>query len=343
MKTKKYSSLNATKGILKLPSVAFFLFQNIAIQKKFIKNQLLPELIFFEENNDGSLKKEDFKKITNYYALGVPAILGYAFSVLRGFPLKSNERNSLTYLGGISGLLDDLFDEKDKKVMHLETFIFHPEALEPLNNYEALLKQCYLKGLKASENAEDLKKQAAEVFKTEIESESQQHKNLSEEKIKELTFLKGGHSFLFYRLCLSNPLKEREREMIFQLGGLMQLGNDIFDVWEDVNEEIETLATKTRTIAHLRNFFSAELNKCFELLLKCHFPAEQLQDFTRILLFGLSRVFVCLDQFEKLQASKTSIFQPETYTRKQLICDMELFRNQKAALKYYLKLHAEYL
>lgn len=343
MKNRINSFLNATEGIFTLPSVAFFLFQNLRKQKRFIKTQILPELQYFEENNDGSLKKEDFKKITSYYALGVPAILGYSFSVLRGFPLNRKEQTSITYLGGISGLLDDLFDEIDKKVLHLETFIFHPEELSPLNNYESLLKQFYIKGLQHAKNSDPLKQQAKEVFETETESKLQQHQKNSEEQLRELTFLKGGHSFLFYRLCLDHSLEECEREMIFQLGGLMQLGNDIFDVWEDVSQDIETLATRTISVNHLRNSFSAKLDICFELLLKCKYPVKQIQAFKRIILFGIARVFVCLDQFEKLQVSKTSLFQPTTYTRTQLICDMDLFKNKNAAIKYYLRLHAEYL
>ncbi|TVZ25405.1 hypothetical protein JM83_0317 [Gillisia sp. Hel_I_86] len=343
MKDNRNSFLNASVGILKLPSVAFFLFQNVRVQKKFIKIHLLPDLKEFQDKNDGSLKETDFKKITNYYAVGVPAILGYAFSVLRGFPLNTKERTTTTYLGGISGLLDDLFDEKDKKVLHLENFIFRPEALKPINKYEALLTQFYIKGLDCSKNSEVLKQQAKKVFKTETKSELQHNNNLPEEKIKELTFLKGGHSFLFYRMCLDHPLEKEEEKMNFQLGGLMQLGNDIFDVWEDVNQQIETLATKTTSIHLLRNSFSSELNSTIALIKECDYPKKQLQAFIRIVLFGLSRVYVCLDQFEKLQASETSLFQPEKYTRKQLICDMELLKNRKAALGYYLRLHSRYL
>ncbi|RKS53812.1 hypothetical protein BC962_2071 [Gillisia mitskevichiae] len=343
MKNNINSFLNATVGVLKLPSVAFFLFQNVREQKKFLNKHVLPELQSFKANNDGSLKKEDFNKFSKYYALGVPAILGYAFGVLRGSPLNFAERTTITYLGGISGLLDDLFDEQDKEVMHLKDFIIAPEKLLPINSYEALLKHCYLRGLRSSENPEALKQQAKEVFNTQAESELQLNKKLSEKKIKELTFLKGGHSFLFYRLCLDHKLEKEEKEMIYQLGGLMQLGNDIFDVYEDVQQNIETLAIKSESIHLLRNSFTSELNITVALIEKCNSPKKQLQEFTRIVLFGLSRVYVCLDQFEKLQTSETSLFQPEEYSRNQLICDMQLLKNKNAAIKYYLRLHSQYL
>ena len=343
MKNNRNSFINATVGVLKLPSVAFFLFQNVREQKKYLNKHVLPELQSFQNTNDGSLKEEDFNKFTKYYALGVPAILGYAFGILRGSPLDLAERKTITYLGGISGLLDDLFDEQDKEVMHLKDFIIDPEKLEPKNSYEALLKHCYLKGLLSSENPQALKQQAKAVFNSQSESELQLNKKLSEKKIKELTFLKGGHSFLFYRLCLNNRLEIEEKKMIYHLGGLMQMGNDIFDIWEDVQQKIETLATNTNSIHQLRNSFSTELQKTISLLSKCNYPEKQLQEFTKIIIFGLSRVYVCLDQFEKLQTSETSLFQPEKYSRKQLICDMQLLKSKNAAIKYYLRLHSQYL
>ena len=65
MKNNRNSFLNATVGILKLPSVAFFLFKSVRKQKRFIKAHLLPDLNTFKDNNDGSLREADFKKITN--------------------------------------------------------------------------------------------------------------------------------------------------------------------------------------------------------------------------------------------------------------------------------------
>ena len=343
MKNKFNTILYATTGRLKLPVVAFFLYRNVREQKKYIQKHLLPDLDNFQGNNDGSLNTADFEKITNYYAVGVPAVIGYGFSILRGVPLSNKERSCMTYQGGISGLLDDLFDEPEKEVLHLEGFIRNPEDLTPINNYESLLKHFYVSGLKNSENKNALKKQAEKVFNTEKESNLQLSKELLFENIKELTFLKGGHSFLFYRLCLANTLGEAEKKMIYQLGGLMQMGNDIFDVWEDSQSGIETMATKSNNIKDLRKSFTDELEKAIEAVTKCSYPKKQLQAFTRINLLGLSRVYVCLDQFEKLQAPEDLIFQPEKYSRKQLICDMEQPKNKKAAIKYYLRLHSKFL
>ncbi len=343
MKNKSNSFLNATLGVLKLPSVAFFFYKNAKRQKSFIKKNLSPILNSIKETNDGSISKADLKKITNYYALGVPGFLGASFGRLRGKALLDPERYAMTYLGGISGLLDDLFDDPDKEWSHLEKFILNPDSLIPHNSFEALGLQLYLKGLAKASNPEKLKQKALEVFQTEKESILQQGKDISKDKIKELTFLKGGNSFLFYRLCMEHPLDATEEKLIYQAGGLMQMGNDIFDVWEDAQQEIQTLATCSQDIYILRREFIEELKLVVIYAHATNFPKKNILQFINFILLGISRVLVCLDQFEALQGSKTSIFQPEKYSRKQLICDMELFRNKKAATKHYLGLHSQYL
>ncbi len=342
MKNKFNALINATTGILKLPAVAFFLYKNVRTQKKFIQNQLVGELKPFRLTNDGSISKEDFKKITQYYGLGVPAILGTAFCRLHNTKFGNKERLVMTYLGGISGLLDDLFDDPEKEWHHLEKFILSPENLEPNNNLEAVLKKLYLKGLENTKNSEALKKQALLVFKTEKQS-IQQQSSIGHSKIKELTFLKGGHSFIYYRLCLNAPLHIPERKMIYQVGALMQMGNDIFDVWEDCQQGIQTLATIEKDIKLLRRSFNSELDLAVNYAYACEFKEKQIEQFLKLTLFGLSRVFVCLDQLEKLQNTTNGVFEPHSYSRKQLICDMESPKNKKAALKYYLKLLSEFL
>lgn len=343
MKNNPNSFLNATVGVLKLPSVAFFFYKNATKQKRFIKNNLLPILNSLEKTNDGSISKADLKKITNYYALGVPGFLGAAFGALRGKTLLDPERFTMTYLGGISGLLDDLFDDPQKEWSHLERFVTTPDSLTPKNSFEALGLQLYLKGLAKASKPEKLKQKALDVFQTEKESVFQQGREISEDKIKELTFLKGGNSFLFYRLCMQHPLDAAEEKLIYQAGGLMQMGNDIFDVWEDAQQEIQTLATCAQNIHKLRTAFIEELNLVVDYANATTYPKKNIQQFINFILLGISRVFVCLDQFEELQDLETSTFQPEKYSRKQLICDMELFKNKKAAIKYYLRLHSQYL
>lgn len=328
--------LKRTGDLVSLPGIYFSLLKNVLKQKKFIRRNILKELEAFQDHNNG-ITQADLIKITSYYALGVPAILGESLAVLRGKPLKERERYCLTYLGGISGLLDDLFDDPLKKVDHLEEFILLPEKLVPINAHEELLLHMYLKGLSFAAHPTNLKAQAFEVFKAQQKSIHQREDTLSPETIAVLTRHKGGTSFNFYRLCIEDQPSLQEEEMLFHLGGLMQLGNDIFDVWEDFKEETQTMVTGGTTIAELREAFKKDLDLFYTLAFETPHPRKQIVRFLKITTLALARVFVCLDQFETLERSSGNRFRIENYSRKQLICDMQKPANQLKAIKYFLK------
>lgn len=324
------------KNFVALPGIYFFLLRKILLQKRFLKATVGKELSAFKNKNDGSLTPVHFKKITRYYALGVPGILGEACCVLRGKAMSREERLCITYLGGISGLLDDLFDDPRKDESRLKKFILEPEKLVPADTYEELLIYFYRRGLHFSPDPEELKKRALRVFETQQESKKQNYPGLTSEEIKTLTRDKGGTSFLFYRLCLEHPLTASEEKFHFNLGGLMQLGNDIFDVWEDRQARINTTATISTDIRELRNQFVCEMEKSFQALEGTHFEKKNKIRYLQILTLAHSRVFVCLDQFEKLKAFSNDTFSPEKYSRKQLICDMQKPKNQLQAINYFL-------
>ncbi len=296
------------------------------------------ELSAFKNDNDGSLTPQDLKKITRYYGLGVPGILGELFCVLRGKPMTENERFCITFLGGISGMLDDLFDDPEKESVHLEEFILHPEAMKPADTYESLLLHFYLLGLKHSANPGLLKKQALQVFKSQKKSKDQQNFGNSPQAIHDITYGKGGASFIFYRLCLNNSIEEKEGKLLKHLGGLMQLGNDIFDVWEDYYSQTKTAATLCSDIPELRKKFKNEMHLTFKLARETDFPKNRVEGFLQNTALALSRVLVCLDQFEKLQKNTGNQFSVEKYSREELICDMQKAKNQLKAIKYALEL-----
>jgi hypothetical protein len=61
-------------------------------QKKYILESIHPIIETYTAVNDGSIEEEDIKKITDYYGLAVPAILGEAICILRNKEMTSNER-----------------------------------------------------------------------------------------------------------------------------------------------------------------------------------------------------------------------------------------------------------
>src|SRR5690606_20110228 len=177
MLNNRRGEINFLRNLLRLPEIYFFLLNGVRKQKSFLKKELEPELKTFRAENDGSLTEAHFKKIISYYAMGVPSILGESLCVLRGVAMTRKERFCMSYLGGISGLLDDLFDEPGKDAGHLEEFIFSPEELIPATSHEKLLKHFYLKGLSYATQPDRIKQAAFEVFKAQQKSLAQKDSN----------------------------------------------------------------------------------------------------------------------------------------------------------------------
>ena len=117
----------------------------------------------------------------------------------------------------------------------------------------------------------------------------------------------------------------------------MQLGNDMFDVWEDFIEGTQTKSTQGTNIPELRETFIKDLDLTYQLALKTRYPQKQISRFLKITTLAIARVFVCLDQFEVLQCTTGNKFKIEKYRRDQLICDMQKPANQLKAINYYLK------
>lgn len=328
--------MNFWTNLFTLPGLYLFLLKSLRRQKGFLQKQIENELDVFISTNDGSLKTSDLQKFRSYYGLGVPAILGESFAVLRGKSLSFEERSCMTYLGGISGLLDDFFDDPERNAGHLEEFVLTPEKLKPKDTAEKLLSKFYISGLEHSPHSYLLKEQALKVYYAQQKSLLQKEKGPDHFQLKECTLLKGGTSFVFYRLCLFDVPTKDEEEMIFHLGGLMQLGNDIFDVWKDLQEGTQTIATQANNINELRKLFTSEILRVQSLTMQLPFPEKRKKKFMQLTILLMSRVFVILDQFEKLQEGSGNVFQPEIYSRKQLICDMEKPKNQFRATRYFL-------
>jgi len=329
---------NNYKNYIQLPGIYIFLLKQVWRQKRFNNKYLQPKLDLYRSNNDGSLTEKDLKKITDYYALGVSGILGTSFCILRGYKIKLAERKAISYLGGISGLLDDLFDNTSKETRGLKNFILTPQEMKPNSDQEALLLSLYIEGLNESSRPEKVQEMALNVFKAQQESLKQKDKSITNSELEKITFAKGGSSFLYYRACLENSADQNEEELIYHLGGLMQLGNDIFDVYKDHQENIHTLATKTIDIKDLRSYFTIELKRCFVLATACNYPKNNIEKFLRIISLGIARVYVCLDQFEMLQLKSKGKFDVASYRRKELICDMQKPKNQLQAIQYYFKI-----
>lgn len=319
--------------------IPFTTVYNISSQKKFIKKNIGSLLAEAEKLNDGSFDESDHKKITGYYGLAVPAVLGEAFCQLRGDSMSKEERLTSTSQGAMTGLGDDFFDRQRLSEQGVKEFIEQPELFTGNTASEKLFLHFYKTALANAPSTKLMQEQLYKVFYAQLLSKQQNVPGLSFEVINDITILKGAESLLYYRTAFDHKLRNGEEKMLYSLGGLMQLSNDIFDVYKDYSNGVNTLVTTTTTIKNLRVQYSALLQLGTEAAFKSGYPKSNIRKFLGLLNMGIfSRCYVCLDQLQRIEKRSGGVFKINEYGRKDLVCDMDTIGNKLKSLGYVIKL-----
>jgi hypothetical protein len=323
---------------LGLPGAIFSVVKQLRTQQSFIKKNIAPLLAESKENNDGSLSDIDFTKITHYYGLAVPAILGEAFCTLQGRTMRNEERWASTCQGAMTGLFDDFFDKEymeNEKVKNKIT----PGKLETFQqSNERLFDLFYRNVLDTVPEKMKMQQALLAVHEAQVRSKEQADPTTPIEKIESVTMEKGGTSLLFYRTAFSPTPAEMESKILHHLGGSMQLANDIFDVYKDREKNIRTLMTETRNVASIRTLLDERLRYGYSEAYKLPFQPRDIKKFLKILSIGIfSRCFVCLDYLEQNEKFTNNSFNVSAYSRDQLICDMDTKKNMLRSAAYHLK------
>ena len=329
--------INYLNNFLKQLGLFLSFAYNVKFQKKFLQQQVDSIISQSKESNDGSLDEDDFRKIS-LYGYAVPAMIGKTFCVLRGAKMSEQERLAMTYLGTITGLFDDFFDKKNSSVAEIELLIENPVTTVSSSSYDRLIVTLFNKVLENCEDKNQLKIRCRQVFEAEVQSKKQMLPDIERAELKEIIFQKGGVSMLLYSCALSGSLSEADKTIIFKLGSLGQLENDIFDVYKDYHEGIKTLVTTETNISKLRKNYNGLVEEIFGLVRATNYPDKNKRNFLRILALVLCRGYVCMDYLEKNEKSTNNIFTVEAYEKKDLICDMEKFSNFLKLLHYAAKM-----
>jgi hypothetical protein len=321
-----------------LPFLLAVVLRQLGAQRRFLRRALGPALAHARAQAQReavpSLDGADFRKLTDYYGLAVPAILGEAFCALRGWPMTPRERLASTCQGAMTGLGDDFFDKSNLSTGELQALLRD----QPGHNAGQQLAQYLLHTAEAQvPDRAASQAQLGRVLSAQIASKQQIKLLLSHSQLVELTWAKGGESLLYYRTAYAHPLPAPERAALYHLGGLMQLGNDIFDVYEDCQAGVQTLATTAGQVAPLRAFFLGELAKARALTWAMPYPPGAIRWFWGLLSLAVfSRCLVCLDQLAGCEAGSGGEFRPHQYPRQALICDMERWANRWRSIYYWM-------
>ncbi|MCU7549147.1 class 1 isoprenoid biosynthesis enzyme [Chitinophagaceae bacterium LB-8] len=309
--------------LFQLVRVSRQLQKEVQSQQQFNKQWLLPLLKSLEIKHNGKFSSATLKKIYNYYGIYVPAVICNSYCKLNGKEMTDQEQQCATMFGILSPLYDDFFDEgtlsKDEiEAITLDPYSYHADTFE-----EKVFKEIHLWLLQNVPYPERYIETFQQVFLSQFESLRQMDQQLSEEELLKITYDKGYYAFLLYQDILDIKHTEAYKKVLYTFSGLLQLGNDVFDVHKDLHSGIYTLPNLSQNFPAFKKYYFEEAERFREQLMNLDFPTERKKDFLIIINYVVASGWIAILKLEKIYQKILSPEDLMKLERKQLICDME--------------------
>lgn len=314
--------------------------------------QMLYDLHFLKKRHVGSLLKQldnlqaihgqqltesQVKRIGVYTSLGL--YVNSCLVTLRGRKLSKAEIKNTLHLSILTPLLDDLTD-----ILKLSS----TDILEQLDNYSGvntaniLLPKYLYDQIRDHGNGELLHEIFKQALIAQDESLLQLEKQpLSNEALGRITYEKGSIWTVLFRLMLTTPLESDEKEAVLLFGHLIQLTNDMYDVYKDLQNGQQTLFTNATDIIHIEK----EYDKLIQSMTQSFLSLGYDRGHTRKCLYKLSAIVslgkVCLEQLKNCQDTTGGVFKAASYSRSQLVCDMEKWSNRRRYIALSIQFHEQ--
>jgi hypothetical protein len=277
------------------------------------------------------------RKIAVSYGIYTPMICD-AFTGLHQRATNASEKERFIHYFICSSLFDDFTDINLVAEQELFALSFSPETFEPRNFDEAVFRDSHLL-LKSF-----VKEKTAyiglthQLFQAQWDSKKQAHAGfLSEEALQKITFTKGGLSVLLCSFYLDTPTSPEERDCWYRIGTIIQLTNDLFDIYKDFQDKMDTLPGRMKDARAFRLFFEKQVRGMQEAVAQMSGPAYNISQF-RLAMAGIYAFgFIALDQLAELQGNEATLPAFSSLPRKALIIDMERPGNLIKWLRYAYK------
>lgn len=258
------------------------------------------------------------RRIAHY--LHANSLTAQWFSILHNITLSQLEKEAGWYLAIATPIADYLVDQESLSLTQIEGLLKnsydHP--------YSRIAQQLYLRAKKINPHPDKYDEFLTKTLQAQAESLRQNKDGVSENSLKTITWNKGGYALLLYRTALKKYVSANETQAIWQLGGLMQLHNDIFDLHRDIQENITTIPSSTHSISQLDAHLSAEIKLTMNLFTKVEARPLSRLKFFLLLHLAVGTGYICLEQYRRLE-KKYGEFVPKKLSRAELVCDMEDF------------------
>lgn len=299
------------------------IYREIKIQRKYSKDFLVPYIEELETKFDGSFTAEQKQKIFNYYGLFITAFLCSSYKRLEGKTLSVDERKRATLFGILTPAGDDLFDTATYDISNISTITFKPETYVATSFMEKVAKEIQSYLLQHVPYKNEYIQASADVLHIQAETIKQTDAAITEKELERVTFTKGAVSVIIYHQCLDNIADEPMKDALFCVGSLFQLGNDIFDLYKDVRDDIYTLVNTCDDFNLFKEKFIARVRLQNQKIMQLSYNEKAKKEFCIVMNTINARSMVALHQFIQLQDKTKQKINWWGLQRKDMIVDME--------------------
>jgi hypothetical protein len=268
------------------------------------------------------LEESELERI-RYYTVQ-SCITNNWFSSLTGHQMTRNEKQRALYLGALTPVLDSLTDDTGYTyAAMIEQFNNSHTSVPgniPLARY--LYKQLTSPANPIFDAYFNKVMQAQDVSLKQFQND-----RLAFDELYAISVAKGGYSTLLYRSVIEQEFIAGEEDAIYLLGGILQLTNDMFDVYKDYKNKQQTLFTNTGDMKELKNLYWQKIQEMTGKFLALQYPFKNKRAALLKIMIILSRGIVCINQLIECQRKTDNVFSIQKYSREELICDMEKIGN----------------
>ena len=282
---------------------------------------------------NGEFEPSTFKKIKKFQGIQ-QYIINDSFAKFENRTTNTNERENNKLYFVLASLYDDLMDEDIVSKEVLNQMFLNPAHAKPKSFNEAVLIDTHLKLLSRVYNKEAYQRVLNNIHQAQIDSLEQLKSDISLDRILSITERKGGYSLLMCRHYIEMSNNENIDNCWYQLGGMIQMTNDLYDIYKDTMAGIYTFANTQNEFEKIRDQYISQVHKYNQSIEKLEYDDSKKLKFQIKLSLIPALGYVALENLKQLQGKADNLKPFKEYARKDLIVDMEKIKNIIKLIKF---------
>ncbi|MBM3444712.1 MAG: hypothetical protein FJX83_06965 [Bacteroidetes bacterium] len=289
-------------------------------------------LLNYAREHNGSFSDKLIKEASKRIAIQ-QLFINDTIALLYGRTTNEPEQHLNRLYFVLSSVYDDLMDELGVDLNDLHAMVYHPESFRSNRFYEQALVDTHQQLLEAVRFQDEYKQVVNAIHRAQMDSLKQKNGGLGFDALVDIARRKGGGSLLMCRHYIDLPKGEVLDACWFELGGVIQLSNDMFDVYKDHQEGIDTFVSRADSCAAVRKAFEDQVKRLIQAFALLDADESKKRACFVVLSLIPALGYVALRQVESVCDRDGRLPDLKKVERKRLITDMEKWGN----IRYWLE------